>query len=49
MTQMDILAPRDLPNLPRAVTVRAVETEPVAGDWSVEAEAICVTAGTLTP
>jgi hypothetical protein len=34
------------PHEPKMVHVDAVEAEPVAGDWSVEAETICVTVGT---
>jgi hypothetical protein len=46
VTQVGTIAPRDEPNHPIAVTVRAVEAEPVDGNWSVEAEAICATDGT---
>jgi hypothetical protein len=46
MVQLDTFAPRDDPNRPFQVVARAVETEPVAANWSVEAEAICVKGGT---
>ena len=34
------------PGAPDSVMARAVETKPVAGDWSVTAEAICAKEGT---
>jgi len=46
VTQVQTIAAKGEPNHPFGVTVRAVETKPVAGDWSVEAEAICATDGT---
>jgi hypothetical protein len=45
VTQVETLAPEGAPYA-WVVVVRAVEAEPVAGDWSVTAEAICATAGT---
>ena len=43
VTQMNTIAPPDAPYA-WAVAVHAVETKPIAGDWSAEAEAICATA-----